>query len=165
MRTLCGTILAAVVACSAFAGNEANPDAVELAPLPMPVEFKSNIDSPVVFDSTATVVVDCPDEEAVKWLVAHFAEWYGDQAPKVVAGTTNLGLIDGGLGTRRPAVRDEAYAITADASGVKVAARSLAGVRWAAYTLRQLAIAKRKAGLSPNEPGCTLERFEVVRHY
>ena len=29
----------------------------------------------------------------------------------------------------------------------------------------QLAIAKRKAGLSPNETGCTLERFEVVRHY
>jgi AmmeMemoRadiSam system protein A len=29
----------------------------------------------------------------------------------------------------------------------------------------QLSIAKRKAGLSPNEKGCSLERFEVVRHY
>ncbi|MBR0171473.1 MAG: AmmeMemoRadiSam system protein A [Lachnospiraceae bacterium] len=29
----------------------------------------------------------------------------------------------------------------------------------------QLAIAKRKAGLSPDEKGCRLERFEVVRHY
>ncbi len=28
----------------------------------------------------------------------------------------------------------------------------------------QIAIAKQKAGLSPNEPGCSLERFEVVRH-
>ncbi|MCR5338094.1 MAG: AmmeMemoRadiSam system protein A [Lachnospiraceae bacterium] len=29
----------------------------------------------------------------------------------------------------------------------------------------QLSIAKRKAGLSPNEKGCSLQRFEVVRHY
>ena len=29
----------------------------------------------------------------------------------------------------------------------------------------QLSIAKRKAGLSANEKGCSLERFEVVRHY
>ena len=29
----------------------------------------------------------------------------------------------------------------------------------------QLRIAKRKAGLSPDEQGCMLERFEVVRHY
>ena len=37
----------------------------------------------------------------------------------------------------------EAYAASADASGVKIAANTLAGVRWASYTLRQLAIAKR----------------------
>lgn len=29
---------------------------------------------------------------------------------------------------------------------------------------KQLAIAKEKAGLSPDEKGCSLERFEVVRH-
>ena len=29
----------------------------------------------------------------------------------------------------------------------------------------QLAIAKQKAGLAPDEEGCFLERFEVVRHY
>ena len=144
MRTLCGTILAAAVTCGAFAGNKANPDAIELAPLPMPVEFKSDMDSPVAFDSTTKVVVDCPDAEAVKWLTAHFVEWYGEAAPKVVAGRTNLDLIEGGsLGTNRPAVRDEAYSIIADTSGVKIAARNLSGVRWAAYSLRQLAIAKR----------------------
>ena len=31
------------IALSAYAGNEANPDAIELAPLPMPVEFKSDM--------------------------------------------------------------------------------------------------------------------------
>ena len=29
---------------------------------------------------------------------------------------------------------------------------------------KQVSIAKQKAGLSPNEPGCSLQRFEVVRH-
>ena len=29
----------------------------------------------------------------------------------------------------------------------------------------QVEIAKRKAGLSPDEKGCQMERFEVVRHY
>ena len=43
------TIFAAAVALAASlsAGNKANPDAIELVPLPKPVEFKSNIDSPV----------------------------------------------------------------------------------------------------------------------
>ena len=59
MRKICGIMLAAaMVAVTAAAGNEANPDAIELAPLPMPVEFKSDMDIPVAFDSTTTVVVD-----------------------------------------------------------------------------------------------------------
>ena len=119
--------------CAAFAGNAVNPDAIELAPLPMPVEFKSDMDSPVPFDSQTVVTVDCPDKSAGQWLAAHFAEWYGAGAPKVKGGTCGLALRGG----------DEAYAVAADASGVKIAARSLAGVRWAAYSIRQLAIAKR----------------------
>ena len=126
----------AIMACAeAFSGNVANPDALELAPLPMPVEFKSDMDSPVGFDAAATVALDCPDKAAVGWLAAHFAEWYGKAAPKVVAGSggQKLALPDG----------NEAYAAAADASGVRIAARSLAGVRWAAYSIRQLAIARR----------------------
>ena len=65
-RLMLVLVAAAMVAVTAAAGNETNPDAVELAPLPMPVEFKSDMDSPVAFDSTTTVVVDCPDAEAVK---------------------------------------------------------------------------------------------------
>ena len=126
----------AILGCAgAFAGNMANPDAIELAPLPMPVEFKSDMDSPVGFDAAATVSLDCPDKAAVGWLTAHFEEWYGKAAPKVVSGSggRKLALPDG----------DEAYAAAADASGVRIAARSLAGVRWAAYSIRQLAIARR----------------------
>ena len=124
---------------AALAGNVANPDAVELVPLPRPVEFKSDMDSPVVFDATTTVVVDCPDAAAVGWLAAHFAEWYGGQSPKVSAGK------GGPLSTlnAQRSTSQEAHAVTADGVGVKIAARSLAGVRWAAYSIRQLAIAKR----------------------
>ncbi len=133
IRIACFASFAFAVAVSASAGNEANPDAIELAPLPMPVEFKSDMDKPVAFDAATTVVVQCPDEEASGWLAAHFKEWYGKDVPKVEAGDAGLQLPEG----------DEAYAVRADASGVKIAARSLAGVRWAAYSLRQLAIAKR----------------------
>ena len=58
-----------------LAGNAANPDAIELAPLPMPVEFKSDMDSPVAFDASTTVVVDCPDAAAVGWLADHFPHY------------------------------------------------------------------------------------------
>ena len=118
---------------TAFSGNKANPDAIELAPLPLPIEFKSDIDNPVAFDSNTSVTVDCPDEAGSVWLAEHFTQWYGKQSPKVIKGASNLTLKNG----------DEAYAVKADKSGVKIAARTLCGVRWAAYSLRQIAIAKR----------------------
>ena len=127
------SLVAVGVSLAALAGNPANPDAVELAPLPVPVEFVRDMDKPVAFDATVTVTVECPDAGAVAWLTRHFNDWYGAQAPKVAAAATGADIPEG----------DEAYAISADATGIKIAARSLAGVRWVAYTLRQLAIAKR----------------------
>ena len=123
----------AAVPASATAGNAANPDAIELVPLPQPVEFRSDMDNPVAFDASTTVVVDCPDAAAADWLSSHFAQWYGKASPRVVAGRSGLS----------PKAGDEAYAVVADASGVRIASRTLAGVRWAAYSIRQLAIAKR----------------------
>ena len=126
---------------SAYAGNVANPDAVELMPLPMPAEFSCDMDAPVAFDASASVMVACSDAEAVAWLERHFAEWYGDQAPKVAAG--GRASPQTAWEDVHPPVGDEAYAVSADASGIRIAANALAGVRWAAYTIRQLAIAKR----------------------
>jgi len=125
-----------------FAGNTANPDAVELAPLPMPVEFKSDMDAPVAFDASTTVALACPDADAVSWLSRHFAEWYGKEAPKVAAGGSRSSATAADAQERVPP-GDEAYAVSADSNGVKIAANTLAGVRWAAYTMRQLAVAKR----------------------
>ena len=87
--TFVGLMLLAL-AMPLFAGNEANPDAIELAPLPLPVEFESDMDKPVAFDASATVTVECPETNAVAWLARHFSEWYGQQAPKVEAGATGL---------------------------------------------------------------------------
>ena len=125
--------LVTIAVAALFAGNDANPDAIELLPLPMPVEFKSDIDRSVPFDETVTVTVDCPDASAVVWADAHFKEWYGEHSPKAVAGAVGAELKSG----------DEAYAVSAGADGVKIKARTLAGVRWALYSIRQLAIAKR----------------------
>ena len=98
----------AVVSAAAIAGNKANPDAVELVPIPKPVEFRSDMDKPVAFDATTTVTVECSDKEAAGWLSRHFAEWYGDSAPKVVAG--QLSTLNSQLSTS-----PEAYAASADA--------------------------------------------------
>lgn len=117
----------------AVAGNRANPDACELAPLPMPVSFSSDMDRPVSFDASTQLVVECPDASGLEWLNAHLVAWYGAFSPKGVAGPAGLALRPG----------DEAYAVRADATGVKIAARTPAGVRWAAYSLRQLAIERR----------------------
>ncbi len=130
------TVAAMFCIAAAKAGNSVNSDVVELKPLPMPVEFKADMDSPVSFDATTTVTLACPDVAAAKWLKSHFAEWYGDQTPKVKTGSLSksvANLPDG----------EEAYAVKADSSGVVIAAKSISGVRWAAYTLRQMAIAKR----------------------
>ena len=59
--------------------NITNSNAIELAPLPMPRSFKSDMDAPVPFDATTVVMVDCPDAGAASWLARHFAEWFGDQ--------------------------------------------------------------------------------------
>ena len=109
-------------------------------------EFKMDKSSYVPFDSTTVVTLECPEAEGAKWLQDHFAEWFGKAAPKVVEGATALSLpevADDAKADRHVATYDEAYAAKVDSSGVKIKARTLAGVRWASYTLRQLAIAKR----------------------
>ena len=113
--------------------------AVELAPIPAPAVFESDMDRPVPFDAGTAVLLDCPDPAAAPWLARHFADWFGAQAPRVASGA--------GEGARPapPALPpgDEAYAVEAGEGGVRIAARTLAGARWAACSLRQLAIARR----------------------
>ena len=96
--------------------------------------FKVEKDQYVPFDATTTVSLACPDPAAAKWLQSHYKEWYGDAAPKVKVAARE---------DARPPVGDEGYSAVVGSDGVKIAANTLAGTRWASYTLRQLAIAKR----------------------
>ena len=104
--------------------------------------FKMDEKAYVPFDATATVTVECPDSSAADWLASHLKEWYGDYAPKVVAGSTGISLPPA-PSSKLQALSSEAYATEVNANGVRIRANTLAGVRWASYTLRQLAIAKR----------------------
>ena len=121
MKTILSISMAIALAASTVAADGPNQ------------KFTCDMKTYVPFDATTTVTVECPDPAAAKWLGSHLAEWFGAYAPKVKAAATGAVLPEG----------EEAYAATTDADGVKISANTLAGVRWASYTLRQLVIAKR----------------------
>ena len=126
-------LVVTVLILKGWCGNVANPETVDLMPTPVPQSFVSDIDHPVPFDQTTTVTLACPDTNAVHWLSEHLSAWYGVYSPRVVSGEASLPLRDG----------EEAYAVSAEATGVRICARTLAGVRWAAYSLRLVAMVKR----------------------
>jgi len=50
-----------MAASSLLAGNAANPNACELSPIPLPLEFGSDMDRPLAFGAATTVTLACPD--------------------------------------------------------------------------------------------------------
>ena len=85
-----------------------------------------------VYHPLSKVIEACPDKDAVSWAETHLKEWYGEYAPAVSkerAGKINLGK--------------EAYEMEIGKNGVKVSAATLQGVRYALYSLRQIAIPTR----------------------
>ena len=126
--------VATLVFFAAFAGSAANPDAIELTPIPRPRVFESDMDHPVALKRVVVAVgTETEPGTAKQWLKTHFREWFGEFAPEVAEERTASVRQQG----------EEAYSLSADENGVKIAAKTLDGVRWAAYTLRQLVIAKR----------------------
>ena len=78
------------------------------------------------------LVRECGGLAGGEWAARHFKEWFGAK-PRVKAAAGGAALLDG----------DEAYALVVDSTCVRIEARSLAGVRYALYTLRQCAMAAR----------------------
>lgn len=91
--------------------------------------------SPTSYDHLERLVIECPDANARDWAERHLKEWYGEYAPKVIL--SSLGKKD------TDALSLESYIMDSDASGVRVKAATLQGVRYALYSLRQVAIAER----------------------
>ncbi len=115
------------------AGKRVNAESVAMTPIPRPVEFVADIRQSIPFGPSTDVMVECDDDDAVAWLREHFSAWYGEDGPTLSVGATGLEIPGG----------EESYALVADASGIRIAAHTLVGVRYAAYTMRQLVIAKR----------------------
>ena len=101
-----------------------------LQPKVCPTPAKAEI-AAADYVSLKTVAFSCGDAAAADWARRHLADWYGPHAPVLIAG-----------GETCP-TEAEAYRLTANASGVRISATSLAGARWALQTLRQLAIPAR----------------------
>jgi len=74
----------------------------------------------------------CDDPAAIIWSKRHLEEWFGDLAPEVRKGK-GISAIE----------YDEGYALTIDDNGVRIDAKTLQGVRYALYSLRQVAMPKR----------------------
>ena len=130
-------LLAGAVLLPCRAGNVANPDAVELKPLPVPVAFESDMDHPIRFDASLRIRLSVADSGARKasadWLARRLADWFPASVPTVET-AEDAKAVNGG---------DEAYVVVADGDGVRIDANTIKGVRYALYTIRQLAIARR----------------------
>ena len=79
------------------------------------------------------VEVRCAEDPAAaaRWIKGKFESWFGAR-PAVTPSADAAGTFG-----------DEDYAVRTDEKGVRIDARTLQGVRYAAYTLRQLAIPRR----------------------
>ena len=117
VASLCaGTLPAAVSFC-------------EPCPVPGVRSLSHKADVEVRLDAAQTVTVTCPDAAAADWTRDHVKRWFL-MAPKVVADRTMPAAW---------ALGDEGYRLTAKPEGIALAAKTLAGVRHALQTLRQVA--------------------------
>ena len=98
-----------------------------ICPTPVKAELSATVYHPL-----SKVEVACPDKDAAEWVEKHLEEWYGEFAPKVVKTKFKAGQMG-----------KEEYGLKMGKDGVEVVASSLQGVRYALYSLRQIAIPKR----------------------
>lgn len=96
---------------------------------PEPTKHEISLTEYVAYNSIKIV---CPDATAAKWAKAHLKQWYGKLAPQVVIANGNTASLG-----------KEEYCLNIDAKCSTITANTLQGVRYALYTLRQLAIPKR----------------------
>ena len=81
-------------------------------------------------DGRGAVTVACPDAHATDWVSRHLKAWFG-KCPSVVSAAGGADL------------DAEAYELEVGADGIRISAATLAGVRYAMSTLRQVAMPAR----------------------
>ena len=97
--------------------------------IPAPAKLEYMHDVAVVLGANTALAVMCPDAAAGTWVKSHVKEWFGF-VPRIEVGDM---VPDGVLGG------DESYLLSAKPGRIVLAANTLQGVRYAAYTLRQSA--------------------------
>ena len=135
MRILAGcaaALFAGLCACDVHGAAEGAVMAPRICPDPQKAEISATEYFPLERVSVAS-----EDASAAEWAKAHLQAWYGDFAPEVTGIRQDRGDADAASSP------EGAYRLEIGAGGVKVSAKTLPGVRYALYSLRQLAIAKR----------------------
>ncbi|MBQ0007039.1 MAG: family 20 glycosylhydrolase [Alistipes sp.] len=120
-------ILATAFTCMFFSAGWMLDAKPEIIPAPASMEISSTEYFPL-----DKVIVNCEDASSVAWAQNHFNEWYGEYAPAVKRGK-NRSDID----------NDEGYVLTVDEKGIQISAKTIQGVRYALYSLRQVTMPKR----------------------
>jgi len=121
---LCSLIVFVAYAVSMNAQDELS---MPISPTPQEVNLDEQHYVPFV-----RIIVACEEKGADLWATTHLRKWYGNSAPAV-----KKGHFQG-----KP-VGNEAYSVSIDDKQVKVEAATLQGVRYALYSLRQIAIPSR----------------------
>ena len=112
---------------------------------PAPKEMSADWSVRVPLEGRVEVRCAESPEAAGRWISGKFAGWFG-KAPQVVSAADSS------------VTEPEGYEIAADGGGVRLSAKTLQGIRYAAYTVRQLAIPRR--GTLTTE-GFILPRLQV----
>ena len=99
----------------------------QICPVPASMQLDKSEYYPI-----SRLSIACPDEGAVKWAKDHLKQWFINSAPEVVPSA-----YDGG------AREEGAYRLQIGPSEISVSAGTLQGVRYALYSLRQLAMPAR----------------------
>ena len=108
---------------------QGNKDFIAPVICPEPASFKI---SPTDYVPLREIELYCPDDDAPMWAERHLKEWYGNMAPRVIPA----------LGGNKRGKEGE-YQLEITQRGVTVRAGTLQGLRYALYSLRQLAIPAR----------------------
>lgn len=101
--------------------------AAQICPVPASMQVEQDVYYPV-----SRLSIACPDVNSVKWAKDHLKQWFVTGVPEVVEASYMGGAREEG-----------AYRLEIGPSEVSVSAGTLQGVRYALYSLRQLAMPAR----------------------
>jgi len=132
MRKKTPTLLTAIftiIALCLTTPAVAQKGVIKMDIIPTPVECELSVEDYVPFDK---ITISTDDESAIKWAERHLTLWYNKFAPKVYQ--------------KRYAgnfTQKSAYTVNISKKGVEICAKGIDGVRYALFSLRQIAIANR----------------------